>query len=92
MVILKVGSIGNDVKRLQQMLNSQFSDGPALAVDGIFGPKTRSRVVQFQKSNNLMADGIVGIHTIKSLVPAVIEAVRMSKVKKQLSHSRATSA
>ena len=84
MIVLEMGSNGIDVKRLQQMLNSQFSNDQALVVDGIFGPKTRSRVVQFQKSNNLVADGIVGIHTIKSLVPAVIEAVRMSKVKRQL--------
>jgi stage II sporulation protein D len=89
MIVLKTGSVGIDVKRLQQMLNSQFSDEPALDVDGIFGPKTHSRVVQFQKSSNLAADGIVGIHTIKALVPAVIEAVRMSKVKRQL--LRATS-
>jgi peptidoglycan hydrolase-like protein with peptidoglycan-binding domain len=33
------------------------------AVDGVFGPKTRQAVINFQKKNGLVADGIVGSKT-----------------------------
>lgn len=36
--------------------------------DGLFGKKTRSAVVLFQKSNNLTADGIVGLNTWKKIL------------------------
>jgi peptidoglycan hydrolase-like protein with peptidoglycan-binding domain len=42
------------------ILNFVMSVQPALAVDGIFGPKTRSRVVAFQSKVNISPDGIVG--------------------------------
>jgi hypothetical protein len=62
---LHVGSTGDDVKQLQEMLNAQGAD-PALKVDGIFGPKTLSAVRKFQQTHTdtagkpLVADGIVG--------------------------------
>jgi peptidoglycan hydrolase-like protein with peptidoglycan-binding domain len=31
-----------------------------LAVDGIFGPKTKARVIDFQRSNGLGDDGVAG--------------------------------
>lgn len=36
-------------------------------VDGIYGSKTRSAVIAFQKANGLVADGIVGKNTAKVL-------------------------
>lgn len=56
---LKLGSKGNDVKSLQQRLN--------ITVDGTFGPKTEEAVKRFQKSENLIADGIVGQNTWNAL-------------------------
>ena len=57
---LRKGSKGNDVKELQATLKG-------LAVDGIFGAKTQSKVKEFQKSVNLTADGIVGKNTAHAL-------------------------
>ena len=51
-MILKVGSKGEDVKKLQQKLG--------LGADGIFGVGTESAVKKWQSSNGLTADGIVG--------------------------------
>jgi hypothetical protein len=59
--MLRIGSIGKDVRELQSMLNGQpptILD--PLAVDGIFGPLTRGRVIEYQRNNNLAPDGIVG--------------------------------
>lgn len=52
---------GEDVRALQEQLNGLgFSCGKA---DGIFGPKTRAGVKEFQKAHNLEVDGIVGPKT-----------------------------
>ena len=55
---LKFGIKNNDVKTVQTYLNKTFN--LSLALDGRFGPKTKSAVIQFQKANELKADGIVG--------------------------------
>ena len=52
---LKLGSRGTDVITLQKKLN--------LHQDGIFGPLTEEAVKEFQKSNGLTIDGIVGAKT-----------------------------
>jgi len=52
MPLLKVGSKGDDVKKLQEKLG--------LPVDGAFGPKTADAVKAWQAKNGLTADGIVG--------------------------------
>jgi putative chitinase len=51
-MLLKNGSNGEDVKKLQAKLG--------LAADGIFGPGTEVKVKEWQAANNLTADGIVG--------------------------------
>jgi len=53
------------VKRVQELLNKH---GYKLAVDGIYGPKTRAAVIDFQKKNGLDADGLVGPITWNALV------------------------
>jgi hypothetical protein len=59
--ILKQGIRGNDVSELQNYLNNHgFQCGLA---DGIFGPKTKAAVVEFQLANGLVKDGIVGPKT-----------------------------
>lgn len=57
---MKFGSKGPDVKKLQEKLGLT----PA---DGSFGAKTKEAVIKFQKDNNLVADGIVGMGTLKVL-------------------------
>jgi len=51
-MLLKVGSKGDDVKKLQEKLG--------LAADGSFGPGTEKAVKEWQSKNGLTADGIVG--------------------------------
>ena len=51
-MILKVGSKGEDVKKLQAKLG--------LGADGVFGSGTEVAVKKWQASNGLTADGIVG--------------------------------
>jgi hypothetical protein len=68
MALLAEGSRGQEVKNLQTALNYHLPNFfPPLAIDGIFGPKTRSRVVQFQTSFRLQVDGLVGPETHKAL-------------------------
>jgi hypothetical protein len=63
MHLLAVGSRGPEVETLQAALNFYLPRPPKLVVDGIFGPKTRARVVEFQGRQGLAADGIVGPKT-----------------------------
>ncbi len=51
-MLLKVGSKGEDVKKLQQKLGT--------TADGSFGPGTEKLVKEWQAANGLTADGIVG--------------------------------
>jgi peptidoglycan hydrolase-like protein with peptidoglycan-binding domain len=72
MVYLQQGSNGTSVRNLQTILNFVMSAQPALDADGIFGPKTRSRVIEFQSKLKIGADGIVGPISGKMLVSAAV--------------------
>mgnify|MGYP003291719773 CR=1 FL=1 len=61
---IRYGSSGNDVKKLQEKLNSA---GYKLDVDGQFGSKTQAAVKDYQQKNGLSVDGIVGTNTWGSL-------------------------
>ena len=64
--MLRTGSRGDAVRKLQEMLNAKgYTCG---SVDGIFGSKTKAAVLAFQKANGLGADGIVGPLTWGKLV------------------------
>lgn len=54
------GSQGDEVKELQELLNS---NGYKLSVDGIFGRETKKAVTDYQTKNNLTANGIVSDDT-----------------------------
>lgn len=69
---LALYSQGEQVRQLQELLNSFLTEQPPLKVDGIFGPKTQARVIAFQKQAKLAPDGIVGPMTTKSLVASVL--------------------
>ena len=51
-MLLKVGSKGDDVKKLQEKLGA--------GADGNFGPGTEKLVKEWQTANGLTADGLVG--------------------------------
>ena len=57
---LRAGDLGADVRALQDVLNFHVRRLVPLAVDGNFGPKTKARVVEFQRSNRLVQDGVAG--------------------------------
>lgn len=58
-MILKLGSVGNEVKAIQEKLN--------LKIDGIFGSITEEAVKDFQRTNGLEVDGIAGADTLSKL-------------------------
>jgi peptidoglycan hydrolase-like protein with peptidoglycan-binding domain len=57
---LREGSKGAHVVQLQALLK--------LGQDGIFGPRTKKAVQQFQQMHNLFPDGVVGTYTWKALL------------------------
>lgn len=65
-MLLKNGSKGEDVKKLQEKLG--------LAADGSFGPGTEAKVKEWQAANGLTADGIVGDGTWTKLFGSAPEA------------------
>lgn len=71
-VLLKLGSSGTKVMDLQRVLNHVVPEAPSLKVDGIFGAKTRDRVVAFQRKRALTADGVVGPVTGAALVVQIL--------------------
>ena len=58
---LKSGTSGNDVKWLQNALNTVM--GADLEVDGQYGSGTKTAVTNFQKKTGLSADGIFGTNS-----------------------------
>jgi putative chitinase len=80
-MLLKVGSTGDDVVKLQKKLG----------VDpvGTFGPKTEAAVKEWQQTNGLTADGLVGDATWKkmfgeaavSVTPASSSSLNLEKLK-----------
>lgn len=61
--VLKRGDSGPDVTYLQTLLNFKTS-----AVDGKFGPMTQAAVIEFQRQNGMVVDGIVGAYTWNALI------------------------
>jgi murein L,D-transpeptidase YcbB/YkuD len=56
------------VRSLQYLLNAH---GAKLAVDGLFGPKTKAAVITFQRSHGLAATGVVNAGTWRSRIVTV---------------------
>jgi len=63
MPLLKRGSRGPSVVRLQHLLNERLEPSPRLRADGIFGSRTDAAVRDFQTNRGLDVDGIVGPNT-----------------------------
>ncbi len=66
--LLREGSRGEDVRRLQTQLKSAGFD--VGAIDAIFGPKTKAAVGAFQKAKGLDVDYLVGPKTWGALTPS----------------------
>lgn len=70
-MLLKVGSKGDDVKKLQTKLG--------LTADGSFGPNTENKVKEWQQSNGLTADGIVGDGTWSKMFGVTTQETQVIK-------------
>lgn len=64
----QVGSIGVDVRTVQQLLTHH---GHPLLADGMFGPVTQAAVTAFQTDEGLPADGVVDPATWAALIAQV---------------------
>lgn len=58
--ILKCGSKGHDVKKLQKLLNARGLSPHPIVIDGVFGPTTLTAVKKFQRQAHIPVDGVVG--------------------------------
>jgi putative chitinase len=63
-MLLKVGSKGEDVKKLQSKLG--------IGTDGVFGPGTERAVKKWQIDHDLTADGIVGDGTWSKMFTSIV--------------------
>ncbi len=82
-MLLKIGSQGDDVKKLQTKLGA--------TADGDFGPGTEAKVKAWQTANGLQADGIVGDATWAKMFsappptqpsqPPVVSIFKLDKLK-----------
>lgn len=70
MPTLKVGTSGEAVRFLQQVL---IALGYQIPFDAVFGIKTQKAVEKFQKSHGLVVDGIVGLKTWRALGDAILK-------------------
>lgn len=68
-MLLKNGSTGEDVKKLQEKLG--------LPADGSFGPATEAKVKEWQAANGLIADGLVGDGTWTKMFGAAAPAAEV---------------
>lgn len=73
MIILKQGSKGPQVSMIQlALLRAGYSlRGNNKGIDGYFGSSTYAAILAFQRDNNLIKDGIVGMATFKKLLPYI---------------------
>lgn len=78
-MLLKVGSKGEDVKKLQKRLG--------LKADGVFGFGTQAAVKKFQQTNSLNIDGVVGEKTWNVLFPVVPPKKEVIEEKHVVSHT-----
>ena len=73
-VTVSRGSQGEAVKGVQEEAAFRDLSGnpPAVAIDGIFGPKTDAWVRGFQEAVEITVDGIVGPFTWQALVSGML--------------------
>lgn len=78
---LQMGSVGEDVRVIQQQLNAISDNYPAISkirVDGIFEEETRIAVETFQSIFRIPADGIVKFDTWYQISHIYVSVTRMA--------------
>jgi len=84
---LRLGSAGEDVRRLQLRLNRISRNYPTITVipetDGFFGVQTESAVRDFQRIFNLAEDGIVGKSTWYKVINIYNGVKRLSDINSE---------
>ena len=76
-IVVAAGSTGDAVRGVQEEFRFRDLSGVAgqgLAVDGVFGPKTRTAVRGFQQALRIAADGIAGPLTWRALVSGMLSS------------------
>lgn len=80
---LDIGSVGEDVTKIQEQLN-RISDNypliPKVTVDGIFGERTQNAVKVFQSVFGLTQDGIVGSRTWYRIQEIYVAVTRIAEL------------
>ena len=80
---LDIGSVGEDVAKIQEQLN-RISDNfpliPKIAADGIFGERTQNAVKVFQSVFGLTQDGIVSSRTWYKIQEIYVAVKRMAEL------------
>jgi len=77
-MLLKIGSTGDDVKKVQTKLG--------LTADGVFGPATEKAVKIWQAASDLTTDGIIGTATFNKMFsiampnPANVIGLKLNKL------------
>lgn len=69
--VLKIGSSGPDVRKMQVYLNAvgqHYPSIPIIAEDAKFGPATERAVIAFQRLFGLLEDGVIGPGTWNMIV------------------------
>lgn len=88
MALLKKGTTGKEVQKLQISLN-KAKVKPPLTVDGIFGPLTDAAVRAFQKQNPpLKVDGLAGKNTLAVLKNPSAPPTKPQKIDHSLKTKR----
>ncbi len=80
---LGVGATGAKVRQLQQQLNAisrNFPAIPRIAVDGIYGPRTRDAVRVFQRVFDLPQTGIVDFSTWYKISQIYVGVTRIAEL------------
>jgi uncharacterized protein (TIGR02594 family) len=67
---LKKGSIGQEVKHLQVLLNALLEPSPQLIQDGVFGQGSHDALVRFQQTRGLEPTGLAEPSTWEALIDA----------------------
>jgi hypothetical protein len=82
--LLEVGSEGEDVRIIQEQLNQIAKNYPAiptLAVDGIYGAKTREAVLEFQKIFKIPQTGTVDYTTWYKISEIYVAVTRIAELQ-----------
>ena len=85
--LLYVGSQGNDVRRMQNYLNrirGTYQLIPLISNPiGLFDVETRNAVMVFQRTFNLIVDGIIGRNTWNRIIMIYVAVTRLAELNSE---------